>query len=423
MNTRRRLVQALCLGCCWALALVVQAEANPLAGRASSGPNASEAVQAQRLGSFSIERLQRIGSDELKVFMHGTTQGYEAYKGRLAAPANSVTLWRVNYLSVLPERGQRSVRASGLLAIPDTATRELPLVSYQHGTVFEKDSVPSRPEQSIETRMAVLQFAAQGYAVLAADYFGMGDSELDNAYFLRDSTEQATFDLLLAGRKVLAQQGKQAGKLALFGWSQGAYNTMLLLRRLEREGMPVAAAVAAAAPADPALFIVRGITNPRPNEANYRSAAVSNMLFAFEQYRQVPGLAASAILPQYLAAARALYDFRIGFPEFLKQVPADPRDMLRPAFLEQLGLGQGRFFEILHESEGYRWKSRTPLRVYYGGQDEVVPVEVGRLAADYQAQLGKTNAQALSAGANADHRGTYIHALIDAKTWLDAQIR
>jgi hypothetical protein len=37
--------------------------------------------------------------------------------------------------------------------------------------------------------------------------------------------------------------------------------------------------------------------------------------------------------------------------------------------------------------------------------------------------LGKTNAQALSAGANADHRGTYIHALIDAKTWLDAQIR
>ena len=52
----------------------------------------------------------------------------------------------------------------------------MPMVSYQHGTVFSKDDVPSRPEQSAETRIMIARFAAQGYVVISADYSGHGYS-------------------------------------------------------------------------------------------------------------------------------------------------------------------------------------------------------------------------------------------------------
>ena len=46
----------------------------------------------------------------------------------------------------------------------------LPMLSYQHGTVYGKTEVPSFPDQSGETQLALALFAAQGYLVIGADY-------------------------------------------------------------------------------------------------------------------------------------------------------------------------------------------------------------------------------------------------------------
>lgn len=77
---------------------------------------------------------------------------------------------------------------------------------------------------------------------------------------------------------------------------------------------------------------------------------------------------------------------------------------------------------MLNDSDAYRWRSRTPFRVYYGGRDEAVPELLPWLAVEYQKYLGKTDAEAFSAGATADHRATYVHALIDGKPWIDAAV-
>jgi hypothetical protein len=37
--------------------------------------------------------------------------------------------------------------------------------------------------------------------------------------------------------------------------------------------------------------------------------------------------------------------------------------------------------------------------------------------------LGKRNGAAFSAGPKADHRATYVHALIHAKPWVDERTR
>lgn len=409
----RTFFRTLCLGL-WVLCVGVHA-AEPQA--------LPKVFSAELIGTYSAERLTQIGDQELKAFLTGSTRGFEHYQGKFLKPKNGLKLYKLRYLSVVPELSQRSIVASGLVAIPDTPATQLPVMSYQHGTVFEKDSVPSRPDQSIETRLMLSQFGGQGYVVIAADYFGLGDSELNNSYFVRDSIEQSTFDLYVAAMKFLEQQGKKPAGLATMGWSQGGYSNMILLRKFEREGVKVGASVTAAGAVDIGLFILRGLTNPRPFDAVFRSAALSNMLFALESYRQVPGMASQAIRPEYYPTAKAFYDFKIDFKEYMTRVPVDPREMMRQDFIAQMTMGSGQFVQMLDESASYRWLSKTPLRSYYGGRDEAVPDFIARLAVDYQNTLGKKNAEALSTGADADHRATYVHALIDALPWVNGLVK
>jgi hypothetical protein len=70
--------------------------------------------------------------------------------------------------------------------------------------VFDRSQVPSNPDASMETRLVLAAFAAQGYIVNGADYFGRGQSDLPDSYLVRQSTQQANLDMLLAARDFLA---------------------------------------------------------------------------------------------------------------------------------------------------------------------------------------------------------------------------
>ena len=404
------------------LAFILFALLLPFAPVARAVDRGGEIVSAELIGRYDSARLSSVLGEELKAFLVGSTIPFETFEGKFAKPKNGVSLYKITYRSAVPELGFWPTTATGLIALPDTAEANPPLLSYQHGTVFGKDDVPSRPENSMETRLAIAAFGGQGYTVIAADYFGLGDSDLPNSYFAMRSNEQAMFDMYRAAMTFLKQQGREPKALATVGWSQGGYNNMVLLRRLEQEGVAVNAAVSAAAPVDLQVFLLSGLTNHRPFDAVYRGAGISNMLFALERYNGLEGLTERAIRPEYLEAARAFYEFKIDFPTFLAKTKVDVREVLRPEFVEEMTLGKGGFTSVLNDSDAYRWRSRTPFRVYYGGRDEAVPELLPWLAVEYQKYLGKTDAEALSAGATADHRATYVHALIDGKPWIDAAV-
>ena len=59
------------------------------------------------------------------------------------------------------------------------------MVSYQHGTVYGKQEVPSFAEQSPETQLMIAQFAGQGYLLIGADYFGLGVSTEPEGYMVK----------------------------------------------------------------------------------------------------------------------------------------------------------------------------------------------------------------------------------------------
>ncbi len=161
--------------------------------------------------------------------------------------SNGVDLYRIIYITRIPGSHREEI-VSGLLAIPQLApTRALPMVSWQHGTIFEpaeapsciyKDqklnTSPSGLPRSIETLCNVVALAGNGYIVAAADYLGNGISKPGQAFALKEITVQTIQDMLAASEAVLKQLNRQrSSELFLHGWSQGGMNTLWLADALQ----------------------------------------------------------------------------------------------------------------------------------------------------------------------------------------------
>ena len=383
--------------------------------------NAGDLISYELIDSIGVSEIDEIRTKTLTTFLSDANIQADQYVNRFSLPKNGVKLYRVKYQSIITELGNKPTIATGLIAIPVTTSSEMPMISYQHGTVFYKAMVPSEYIYSDETKFMVQQFASQGYILIAADYFGLGSTSTEaNTYFVRYSTEQACLDLYKAAQKIIEAQNIKMSKFFVNGWSQGAYNTMLFLRRLEKENIPVKAAFTAAAPLDPQLFVTRGLFNPRPFDAVYTVPALCNVMFSVEKYNNLEGVTKKYIKPDYYQKARDFYEFKLDYFAFMASVPKQLDSVFTDDFFKEGKSVNTPFWKILASSEAYRWLSPTPLRAYYGLKDEAVPEYISTLAVDYMKTLGKTNAASFNAGANADHRNTYIESLVDAKTWIDA---
>jgi hypothetical protein len=157
-----------------------------------------------------------------------------------------------------------------------------------------------------------------------------------------------------AAKAFLKKKNMETGFFFTMGWSQGAYNNMLFLRRLEEAKIEVTASVSAATPVDLNLFFTRGSTNPRSLDAMYNPVAFSNVLFAFEYYYAMPNLAKNAIRPEYYSLAKSFYEHKIDFMSAIQKTPSKVVDYVQPAFIEQLRAGNTKFSKILntHKSTG-----------------------------------------------------------------------
>ena len=369
-------------------------------------------VQYQPLGTYTVERLNRILTEE--------RQAFAPFEQTYTPAKYPVTLYRVLYASVIPEWDNKPTTASGLIAIPETGQKaELPVVSYQHGTTLSKTEAPSHPEESYETRLMVAQFAGQGYIVVAADYFGKGESTEPDSYTVKASTQQACLDLLLASRHVCQALEVGQGPLFLSGWSQGGFSTMAFLNKLESVGIPVTAAATASCFNDMFATTNHWIHAPAKMDAEWLPAILAINLHAYEAYYRLPGLATTAIRPAYQEPARKLYRSELSYADFRKQTTGKVTEFLTPEFQAQSSRPDTRYWQLVQENQVFFWRSKTPLHTYYGEVDEACPAYIAQLPVGYQASMNGAATKAVSAGPKADHRGTFLFAVADQKAWFD----
>ncbi len=381
------------------------------------------------LESQTVSQLNNIQTKERDIFSVGTPKNYVLPH---YAPAKyDVELFKVAYDSVIPEQGNKPTKAFGLLAIPKIRdTSALPIVSYQHGTVFGKHEVPSYAFSdqanpgAYETRLMVAQFAGQGYIVIAADYFGMGDSTEPEAYSVKASEQQACNDLYDAAIQFLKQEKKiSQTDLFLTGWSQGGFVTTAFLEKLERRGIPVKAASTASAPSDPFAAMNGWLYHPRKIDAKWLNTLVAFSVFSYENYFSKPGLAKAVIKAAYYDDMRKVYERDYSnqeelFKEILPRVPTDFKKLLNDEYSDPSYFADSEYGKIMANMQTYRSVFKTPVKMYYGTLDEVIAIPIGKLASIYQKSMGSQLVVTESVKSG-NHRGTFLTSVAREKEWFD----
>ncbi len=380
----------------------------PVALAQTTGPVAvASGVTYEFLARWDVDKLNRILTTDTPAFA-GIPVSYTPAR-------NAVKLYRVRYPSVVPERGNKPTVATGLVAVPDTGGTSFPMVSYQHGTVYGKQQVPSFADQSPETQLMLAQFAGQGHVLIGADYFGLGESSEAEGYMVKASHQQATYDMLMAARAVLDDLKIATPKLFLAGWSQGGFVTLAMLEKLESANVPVTAAATASAPAD--IFVaLNGFLNfPRKIDADWVPTLFILSAFSFENYYGVPGLARSVLAEEYYELSRKAYE-RLPFDA--SQVPTELRKIVRPEYFDAKFFANSAYGRLVEATQAYRWVVKTPVRTFYGQTDEAIRTELGQLPMTYQKALGNDRIEAVSTG-DTSHRGTFAKAVPQWKSWFD----
>jgi len=366
-------------------------------------------IQYKLIARWDIERLNKILTRDTPAFA-GITVPYTPAR-------NAVHLYRITYDSVIPEMGNKPTLASGLLAVPDTDGKSFPTVSYQHGTVYGHNEVPSFADESPETQLMIAQFAGQGYMLIGADYFGLGISTEPEGYMVKGSHQQASFDLLMASRAVLTNMKLSSNKLFLAGWSQGGFVTMAFLEKLEAAGVKVDGAATASAPLDVYALMQGFLVYPREFDATWLNSIMILSSFAYENYYGVPGLARSFLTDEYYDIAKKAYDREPFNPS---DITTDLHKLIRPSYFDPQYFANSAFGKLILSAHAYRWVIKSPVRNYYGEADEAITTGIGRMAMTYAQSMGSgnQNVEAVSTGPTT-HRGTFATAVPQWKAWFD----
>jgi hypothetical protein len=404
---------------------------------------ASAATEKTAAGAFALDNpaivtAARLDEEVARAFPSFNTGSIlPDFDAKTQGARDDVALRRVTTTTTLPETGE-TVEVTGLLAFPAGATGELPVVSWQHGTILSFDHVPSNltlmadPDyrltdaaDSLETLFNVQRFAARGFAVIAADYVGKGPLRDGRAegYAVKGVTTQTCIDVLDAGLAALRSLGIEPGKLFLHGWSQGALNSQWLHQALRDRGTEIAA-TAVASPFNDLNEALRfwagretfplpeGVaTYPEPPA--WISLCLIILIGSYEAQYGMDGLFESAIRPEYHAMARQYWnDYQISS---LTAAPFPTgSDLFVPGFFDKFTHeNNSAFLRLLAAGRASYWDYDRPIRFIYGLADEAIhPEMVARaLAAGGQDAVGVPVA-------GASHRATFLAGLYGDRSTL-----
>jgi len=447
-------------------------------------PPGSSTLRSDQLGEIAWEAIGSPSAAELNANISQPLEiGVSVYtffnENQLVTPflpymgaSNGVDLYRLYYRTIVPETGAEE-SVSGLLAIPQLRDRPaLPMVSWQHGTIFESDDAPSCIYQdgklhldphgvprSIETLLNVVALAGNGYIVAAADYVGNGWSQGTQAYACKDATVQVMKDMLLASRCMLQHLGISSEQLFLYGWSQGGLNTQWLAWALQEShasgsrDIPLPTRVAAVSSPTNLARLCRYWMNSYAGKPSWLTPVVPILFGSYQTYYGIDGLMEQAIRPDYLEIAYRIYNKQfdwtavnwllptpicIADPQVGSQVclPVRPIDMLNPEFLSEFNQDHGAFHALTKAHTALQGRFAMPCRFYGGASDAVIPQWSSiTLPEEHQRLQGSllTTGVAVDAGvpmgeeragkAGATHRSTFLASLFDpglnVRQWFD----
>ena len=275
---------------------------------------------------------------------------------------NSVDCYRMQY-SV--GSGSEVIQLSGLLALPrNVAPRRL--VSFQHGTSTTRTAVPSQLDGT--GLAAAIAFAGNGYALIAPDYPGLGDSSGRHPYYVAAAIGPAVAGMIEASQRV---PGVPNGPVFLSGFSEGGWASLAALRVLESKGRPVLGSAQVAGAYD-----LRHVSLPAALKGGAPSHSLYLAYAAWGQAAYYSQPLDSVLTPEYAAVVERV--FAGAKPqEIVSSLPTDPRRMFNQNFLDAFDRNQAHWYlDSFAANSLVDVTPRAPVRLYYGSKDlDVTPEE------------------------------------------------
>jgi len=174
----------------------------------------------------------------------------------VTAPKCTVIVHQLKYQTV-GATGE-GASASGAIMVPSgsdaACTGARPLLLYGHGTSTDRAfNMASLSNSNPEAIAIALEFAAQGYVVIAPNYVGYDSSSLTyHPFLVADQQSKDMIDALKAARSALPLSSSSSvtdnGKLFVTGYSQGGYVAMATHRAMQAAGTTVTAAAPMSGP-------------------------------------------------------------------------------------------------------------------------------------------------------------------------------
>ncbi len=310
-----------------------------------------------------------------------------------------VTVTQINYQTPGVRPGEMS-NASAALLVPSGANcppEPHPLIAYARGTAIDKAHTNTDINLS-ETKVLMVLFAAQGYAVVATDYLGYALSTYPyHPYIHADTEASAIIDSIRAARNAAPSLGLTLNnKVMLNGFSQGGHAALAAQRAIEQENsgeFNVVAAVHMAGSYAVSQMLIDGVSKPIGGVQLF----VPFQVTAWQKiYGNVYAKASDVFQSPYDGVIESLLPM-VNFPADLKKLPsgAPPqamRAMFKPAYLSDLASNPANGTIIAAKKQNlFGWNPQAPTTLCAGKSDPVVKFFNAQLAYDDFTSRGLIN--------------------------------
>lgn len=266
-------------------------------------------------------------------------------------PVYAVNSYRLEYLTS-DAQGQ-PILASGLVSVPVKAQGAAsPVLSYQHGTMFQNAEAPSN--HAVSSEISVI-LASLGYIVVAPDFVGYGASAgTPHPYLLAAPSAAVTVDFLTAAstwrRKARVSDNAQ---LFMTGYSEGAYVTMAAHRAMQASGNGNLA---------PLRVVVTGA-------GPYNVQVTFDALL--DRVRQEYPLLGALINPGFLRFLGPAVRAQVRDQLLKLLLPSDTDVMFDVRAIDWYLADDVQ--AIVRASNVHDWKPNLPVRLFHGRDDQTVP--------------------------------------------------
>lgn len=278
-----------------------------------------------------------------------------------------VKLYRVTYKTKNVDG--TDIMASGAIILP-VGDQEYPMLSVQHGTIWDDASAPSNFSAGTEVTEFGGIFASLGYIAVFPDYIGYGASKhLPHPYEHRESLATACLDMLRAAKEFVAKSNgyKWNNKLYISGFSEGGYATLSLQKKLEETAggeFDLRASTCGAGAYNKTAFMKHLVNSPTHGIASYNRS----YLWVILSYNRIYNLnyPVSHFFKEPFAS-------EIEKKQYLADLKGSFNGMLKDEFIKGVNDGnEKKFIEAIADNDLLDWKPVTPTQLYHGTADELV---------------------------------------------------